>query len=196
MTGILLAGGKSKRMGNSKAFIRFKGKLLYEYPLEVLKKHCTEILISSSDKRFRSTGYPVVTDIIQSAGPLGGIYTCLRKIKTEKALILSCDTPFVSSSFAELIINNSRDTAVTVGINQNGQIEPLAGVYDKNVLSFLEEMIDENDYKVNHLFDRLRVKYIDPSLEGMDPEKLFFNVNYPADLEEAKKIEELIDKRR
>ncbi len=187
MTGILLAGGKSRRMDKDKAFIDFQGKKLYEYPLSVLKKFCPEILISSSDKRFENTNFPVIPDITGDIGPLGGIYTCLRKAKNDKALILSCDIPFINPEFIKLLIINSRNQTISLGINKNKMPEPLMAVYDKKILNRIEDMIKRGDFKIRRLFKVGKIKYLDPLMFGFDPDKLFFNVNSPSDLKEAEK---------
>ena len=187
MTGILLAGGKSKRMGIDKAFIDFQGSKLYEYPLNILQEFCTEVIISSSDKRFKNTGHNVIPDIIDNIGPIGGIYTCLQKIKDQKALIMSCDIPFITAEFISFLSCISGEHDITVGVNKNNQPEPLAGIYNKRILKKIEAQINSENYKINHLFKDLDVILIDPRSRGWDPDELFFNVNKSSDLFEAKK---------
>ena len=133
MTGILLAGGKSKRMGIDKAFIDFQGRKLYEYPLNILREFCIDVIISSSDKRFKNTGYDVIPDIIDNIGPIGGIYTCLQKIKDQKALIMSCDIPFITAEFIRILSSISGEHDITIGVNKNKQLEPLVGIYNKRI---------------------------------------------------------------
>lgn len=187
MTGILLAGGKSKRMGIDKAFIDFRGKKLYEYPLDILRELCSEVIISSSERRFENTGHDVVPDKINDIGPIGGIYTCLRKIKDDKALVMSCDIPFISIDFIRLLSARSGNYDITIGINKNKQPEPLAGIYNKRILKNIEEQIHSKNYRINSLFENLHVKLIDPQTIGQDPDELFFNVNHSSDLIEGKK---------
>lgn len=174
-------------MGTDKAFIDFQGKKLYEYPLNILKEFCTDVIISGSDKRLRNTGYNVIPDIIDNIGPIGGIYTCLKKIDDEKALIMSCDIPFITAEFIRFLSGFSEEHDITVGLNKNNRPEPLAGIYNKRILKKVEAQINSENYKINRLFKDLDVILIDPRTGGWDPDELFFNVNSSADLFEAKK---------
>ncbi len=187
MTGILLAGGKSERMGIDKAFIDFQERKLYEYPLDILRELCSQVIISSSDKRFKITGHDVVPDEIKDIGPIGGIYTCLQKIKDDKALVMSCDIPFISIDFMRLLSSESGNYDITIGINKNKQPEPLIGIYNKRILKKIEEQIYSKKYKISSLFENLNVKLIDPQAMGWDTDELFFNVNHSSDLIEGRK---------
>jgi molybdenum cofactor guanylyltransferase len=76
-SGVLLAGGKSSRMGEDKAFMKFNNRYLFEYSLSVLQHFSENIVISSSDSRFTQLQYNRIEDEIPDLGPLGGIYSCL-----------------------------------------------------------------------------------------------------------------------
>ena len=84
ITGIVLAGGKSSRMGQEKGLAEFDGKPMIAYALEALAPLCTEILISSNSNAYNHLGYRVVPDIIANSGPMGGIYSCMLQSQLEK----------------------------------------------------------------------------------------------------------------
>ena len=106
-TGIILAGGKSSRMGADKGLLELGGKPLITYAFQALSGLCTTILISSSSEAYHSFGYQVIEDVFPGIGPMGGIYSALGKSKTEKNLILSCDLPFASKELMSYILQNS-----------------------------------------------------------------------------------------
>ena len=79
ITGILLAGGRSSRMGSDKGLLDFRGRLLAEYPLALLQKHCGTIIISSNNPEYGQFGYPVVADERMDCGPAGALATTLSR---------------------------------------------------------------------------------------------------------------------
>ena len=93
ITGILLAGGMSHRMGKEKGFIRIGPKYLYQYALQVLDNLCDEVLISTCKEGLFLEKYPLVCDEIPGIGPMGGINTCLKQSSNEINVVLSYDMP-------------------------------------------------------------------------------------------------------
>ncbi len=189
MTGILLAGGKSSRMGEDKAFLSWKGRKLYSYPMELLELFCSEILVSSSDERFLDDGYRIIPDMIQNIGPLGGIYSCLKKAKFDRSLVLSCDNPLISKEFIDILVLNSRDYMITAGKNRDHLPEPLSGIYNKNVLDVMNRQINTGDNKMSNLLKHKNVNIIDLVVYGLDPDTVYFNVNTLEDLKKLRKSE-------
>lgn len=103
ITGFVLAGGKSSRMGQDKAFIYYENKFLFVHSVEKIKFFCDKIIISSTNKRFVELGYEILVDKFSNCGPMCGIYSCLLNSSTEKNLFIPCDTPFIPSElFADL----------------------------------------------------------------------------------------------
>jgi molybdopterin-guanine dinucleotide biosynthesis protein A len=104
ITGILLAGGQSSRMGHDKGMIRLGKFLMYQYPLKVLESLCDEILISTCKPLEIEEDYEQVCDKITGIGPIGGVVTCLEKSANELNIILSYDLPLVNRGlFTELL---------------------------------------------------------------------------------------------
>ena len=83
ITGIILSGGQSTRMGTDKALLQINEKTLLENAIEICKPVCKEILISSNNPEHEKFGYKIIPDEIKNCGPLGGIYTCLKNSNTE-----------------------------------------------------------------------------------------------------------------
>ena len=97
ITGIILAGGKSSRMGTEKGLILYKNKPFVEHIIEAMNPLVDNIIIISNNKAYKSFGFRCYEDLIKNTGPLAGIYTGLRYSKTENNLIVSCDVPLINT---------------------------------------------------------------------------------------------------
>lgn len=150
-SGILLAGGKSERMGSDKAFLKFGNQHLYKYSLAILEMFCNEIIISSSDKRFADTGWKCLKDEIPGKGPIGGLFTCLKEIKNERSIVLPVDLPFVPEELIEILIKNSGNHDITVPYNKDNFPEPLTGIYSRGIIPLITRMLDKGNYKLMDL---------------------------------------------
>jgi molybdopterin-guanine dinucleotide biosynthesis protein A len=95
ITGILLAGGMSRRFGQDKGKIKIGDRYLYRYALDTLEQVCDEILISTCNELYDWGNYTSVCDEIPGIGPMGGIFTCLKQSGSEINIVLSCDLPLV-----------------------------------------------------------------------------------------------------
>lgn len=185
ITGIVLAGGKSSRMGKDKAMCNFRDKPLVEYAIEALEPFCGEILLSTNlTGGYEKYGFALVNDDLKEIGPMGGIYSCLKKSKTKHNFVLSCDTPFIGKDLVKFIIDNiSNDFDIVAPIHQNSLLEPLCAYYNISVLPELKTFIERRDFKLMGLLKSLRLKQlvIDNNL-GFYNQKLFNNLNTSEDL--------------
>lgn len=183
VTGIILAGGASSRMGKDKGLCEFRGKALIDYSIEVLTPLCEKILISSNNiVEYQKFGYQVVIDEYKNIGPIGGIYSSLRKSTTIQNLIISCDTPFLNTQLFEYILANSDNYEIVVPEHGNSFIEPLAAYYSSDIIPRLESSIQRNDYKLISFFNEVVYKSIKvDDIPGYSKE-LFKNLNIPDDL--------------
>lgn len=185
ITGIILAGGKSSRMGKDKGTCSFNNKPLVEYAIEVLKPFCGELLLSANNiESYNKYAIEVVPDEIRFIGPLGGMFTCLKKSKTRHNIILSCDTPFISKELIKhIIVNIDSKSKIIAPLHQQNFIEPLCAYYSKDLIPIFEEYIHNKDYKLLKILSSVELKTlrIDNSLDFFNP-KLFNNLNTPEDL--------------
>ncbi len=188
VTGIILAGGQSKRMGAEKGLVEFNGKLLIEFALDTLKPFCDEILISANSSSYDNLGYPVYPDLIPDSGPMGGIYSCLLKSNNDLNFILSCDTPLVDNHTIIQILEKSAGFDVTVPWHGKEFFEPLCAVYHKNTIPVFEEFIKTGNYKIPDLLKEVNTNKIQTGTKrGLKPE-LFFNVNSKKQLNELENL--------
>ena len=188
-TGIILAGGKSSRMGTDKGMLELDGKPLITYAFEALSEICGNILISSSSESYKSFGHQVIADEIPGIGPIGGIYSALRKSKTEKNIVLSCDLPFVSKALLGYIMKNAPGYQVAVPWFGGQHYEPLCAFYSLSMIEKIESYIHNGNYKLPDLFEEIKINrlVINNELEFYK-ESLFLNVNSKHDLATANNL--------
>jgi molybdopterin-guanine dinucleotide biosynthesis protein A len=178
VTGIILAGGKSSRLGFDKGLADFHGKPLIQYSIHALEPLCSSIIVSANDPAYRSLGYPVQEDIIPDAGPIGGIYSCLLNSATDHNLILSCDTPFITTGLMQMILDHSSGYQIVIPESRPGYIEPLCGYYHKNNVPTLSEFINQGDLKLIRYIETAHHKVIPAHAYSIQ----FTNMNTPKDL--------------
>ena len=189
-TGYILAGGESSRMKRNKAFLQIGGETFIENAARTLAPVCGEIKVVLNKSqthviRKLPEQIPHIFDIYENRGALSGIHAAFNDCKTEFSVILAVDLPFVTSEvFAKLCkiaIEEKNFTAVVPRQNDE-RFQPLAAIYKvKDSLPKIEKILaDEKFFSVRDFLDRISVKVINQK-ELSDEQKLFFNVNNPAD---------------
>jgi molybdopterin-guanine dinucleotide biosynthesis protein A len=181
LTGIILAGGKSSRMGTDKAFIRFKGKMLIEYPITLLKPICNEILISANSEEYRCFGFDVVYDEFPGYGPVGGIFSSLSHSSNEWNFVTGCDTPNLSNQIITRLLAESEGYDCVVP-EYGGKLEPLAALYNKKCMPKFAEGINEGQLSLRKVLHQLNCHYVDVADLTESNPVLFSNFNTPADI--------------
>ncbi len=192
VTGIVLAGGRSSRMGKDKGLCSFRDKPLVAYAIEILKPLCGEMMISANHfpEKYAAFGIPVVPDEKQNIGPMGGIHACLKRSKTQHNLILSCDTPFVSAQVFRLLLENIENYQAVCPSHDTFLVEPLSAYYNTNILGDLEEAIANREFKIMQFLTRIRFRAL--PIDEQYPffsKNLFLNLNTPEDLKTAEEME-------
>ena len=182
ITGIILAGGKSKRMGTDKASIKLNKKTLLENSVELLRPFCETILISSNNSEHKITETKTVPDEIADCGPIGGVYSCLKESKTDWNFVISVDSALVKLQFVKHLISEIEDFDAVVPIHSKGK-EPLIALYNKNCLFEIEKIIRSGDFKMLNLLNSINTKWVDSQNWVEKYPKLFHNINRPEDLE-------------
>jgi len=180
---ILLAGGKSSRMGANKAFLHFSGQSLLDRALGVLKQACGSVTIVGDPSAFADFG-PVVADVFPDCGPLGGIHAGLSASSAEFNVVLAVDMPFVTSELINflLVAAEDSDAVVTVPRTRTG-FQPLCAVYRRQFARTAERALLEGRYRVDAAFANLPLRIVNEGdLAGAGfSESNFFNVNNPED---------------
>ena len=193
MTSIILAGGKSSRLGQSKALQVIEGKSLIQWVVDRLAILSTEIIIATAHGEAIPCSSAVmiktVADIYPDKGPLVGIYSGLIASSSPRAIVVGCDTPFLSVGLLEYMTQGCSTFDVVIPRIKN-KLEPLCAVYSKNCLVPIQELLEQDEQRIRKLFSMVKVKYVEEDeINSFDPEHLsFFNINSQDDLERARKL--------
>ncbi|MBQ8160826.1 MAG: molybdenum cofactor guanylyltransferase [Clostridia bacterium] len=182
---ILLAGGKSRRMGTDKALLPFYGTSLMHFQMEKASLLGARLLISAGEnpERLRSQLSPgressLVSDEIPDRGPLSGLAACLKLAQTPRCLVLPVDAPFVpAKAFCDLL--SAPETSPIVQLSHHGRIEYLLGRWDAALWQKIEESIQTKAVSV-HAFSAQTGAATCPS--DLD-DTFFVNLNHPSDYE-------------
>ena len=176
-TGIILAGGKSSRMGEDKGLVLLNGKPMIQYVIEALKEVVSEISIISNNESYHKFGVPVYSDIIKEKGPVGGIYTGLYHSTTELNFCISCDVPMISSDFIFWLLNRSGNAFVTLPMYKD-KVHQMIGVYSKQALSNFQESVEKEHLKLSQVNNDMACEIIDIEKEYANFDELIFsNIN-------------------
>lgn len=186
ITGIVLAGGKSSRMGTDKGMIKINGKKFVDHIVAALAPSVNEIIIIANNDNYNNLGYKVYSDIIKNRGPLGGIYTGLVNSETENNMIVSCDIPFISDALINYIIRLSAKADITVPVFK-GNTQPLCAVYTKRITNEIYDLIKNNDLKIHNVLRHFITQeiYITKHQKFYN-DKLLMNINTPEELKKQK----------
>ena len=191
VTGIILAGGRSRRLGRDKAVEPFDGQPLIRRVIERVAQLTDEIVVVVADLA-RGQALPldiehrVAVDIYPEGGSLGGIFSGLSAAANDWGLVVACDMPFLNAPLLEHMLGQRDDCDAVVP--QPGDFpEPTHALYSRACLPHIEARLQANDLKISGFFDEVRVRYLDEGeVRQFDPQLLsFFNVNSPEDLARA-----------
>ena len=188
LTGIILCGGKSRRMGKNKALLKINDKYVISYVIDLLQPFCDEIILSTNTNELDFLGYKTVKDLYDNICPISGIFSSLLKSKNKKNVILSCDTPFING----LLINELLSYLHTYDVvlpELNGYLQPMTGVFKKDIIPLVNKEIQEGNYIPPRIFEKCNLKKLKVERRSRYyHEDLFFNINKPVDFEKAKEI--------
>lgn len=177
LTGILLTGGQSSRMGQDKANVLYRKKPLAQWSLDALRPLCDTIIVSSNNIEHQVFGDTLVKDIPNIGGPLAGLAAALKASKNEINIVLACDTPNISAITLQRLTESLKDNDAAILVSPNGRIHPLIGCYRTNVLSNIYQIIETNSHSLMHLLDNIRVKKV-----VVSDDSVTLNVNSNLDL--------------
>jgi molybdopterin-guanine dinucleotide biosynthesis protein A len=190
VSGIVLAGGQSSRLGADKSFINLNGQSLIEHIVAKLTRLSDDVIIvTNSPDEYDHLEARLVGDIYPGKGALGGIYSGLRAAANAYSLVVACDMPFLDLNLLRYMIILAREHDVVIP-RIGGLTEPLHAIYSKNCLEPIDRLLARGGLKIIDFFSEVRVRYVEEGeVDIFDPQHLsFFNVNTPNDLEEMKKL--------
>ncbi|MCX7839348.1 MAG: molybdenum cofactor guanylyltransferase [Anaerolineae bacterium] len=202
VSGIVLAGGKSRRMGHDKAFLDLDGMPLVARVIERVRAVCDEVIIVANDTdAYARFGLRVVSDVYPGKGSLGGIYSGLLAAREEHALVVACDLPFLNAALLRYLISLAPQADVVIprahaprgsaryatryedlDVKESG-LQATHALYSKRCLEPMRARLLANDLRIINFFDEVRVRVVEPDeVARFDSEGWsFFNVNTPED---------------
>ena len=179
---VIVAGGKSSRMGSDKALLPFGDeKTLSEYQLKRVQKWFESAYISAKnrDKFDFDASFIDDTEEFDEFSPLIALYSILKTLQTPVA-ILSVDTPFVTKKIYEKLYKSSKDFDVIVAKSPFGSHQ-MCAIYKPEILPFLKKQLKNDDHKIRNLLKQVKTKYI-----GFESDELFTNLNEPDEYQKAR----------
>ncbi|MFO8010345.1 MAG: molybdenum cofactor guanylyltransferase [Dehalococcoidia bacterium] len=194
MSSIILAGGRSSRLGQDKSSLVIGGVNLLQKTVDLLGQMSDDIIVVLAPEQKKpglrsSKKVKLVKDLHEGKGPLIGIYSAMKGSSDEYYTVVACDMPFLNID----LLRYMRGIAMgfdAVTLRVAGEVEPLHAVYSRSCLNIMEQLINENQLKIRNLFEQIAVRYVDEDeIDSFDPEHLsWFNINTPEDLERAEEI--------
>ncbi len=185
--GIILAGGKSSRFQENKAFVELASQRIIDRIIFTLKEVFPKvILVTNTPEEYQTLGVEVVSDLIPCQGPLSGIHAGLFTSPFELNFVVACDMPFVTGDLGAYLVKRATpDDDIVVPV-VNSYPEPLCAVYRKSCIPVIESRLEAGIRKVTSIYQLLRVHYVpEEELEVFGGPETFFNINTREDLKKV-----------
>jgi len=192
LTAIILAGGKSSRIGSDqdKAILKLNGKRLIDIVISKLK-HIVggNIIIVGPQEKYPSYKQ-VVSDLFYQKGLMVGLYSGLKASASRYNLVVGCDMPFLKVELLQYMRDKIGSNDIIIPRYAKSYIEPLCAIYSKACLEIMKRNIEAGILSIRRIFPYLKVKYIEEEeIKKVDPElNSFFNINYKEDFIRAEEL--------
>jgi molybdopterin-guanine dinucleotide biosynthesis protein A len=191
VSGVVLAGGQSRRLGRDKAVEPIAGQPLIQRVIERVSQVSTEMVVVVAS-RARGEALPlseahrIALDIYLGKGSLGGIFSGLTAVQEEWGLVVACDMPFLNLELLRYMMSLREGVDAVVPVLE-GRPEPTHALYSRACLPHIEERLKADDLKIAGFFEEVRVRYVpEEDIARFDPDYLsFFNINSQSDLDQA-----------
>lgn len=182
LSAIVLAGGKSTRMGTEKGLVLLNGQSFVQHILNAINGLSDDVFIVANNPLYDENHKNVVKDLFPNSGPLAGIYTGMQKIKHEMALVLSCDIPLIDTKLLKWLIENEGKTSATI-LSVQGQMHPLIGIYKRSLIEEIRMRIENKQFKMIDFVNEINgtILYPEINMKGFELDWVK-NFNYPKDL--------------
>jgi molybdenum cofactor guanylyltransferase len=194
---IVLCGGKSTRMGRDKGSMTVNDKPMIIHVIETISRVADEIILVFRDddqvddyknilnklELPENSKLVICTDLLKDQGPLAGILTGLKFVTSSKAMVIPCDSPFVSEQFVKKMFAYSDDLNYDAYVPKwsDNKLEPLHSIYKKNLYFIIQKLLEENIRDVKSFIMKLNVKFI--NAESLDKTgRSFYNINQMKDI--------------
>ena len=182
--GIILAGGKSKRMGKDKSLLKFEGKTLLQRMIDEQKKIVSNVyVIGKGTENFENA--EGIFDKVENIGPIWGLFTAMSEVQANLYLISPCDMPFLNHTDLKVILDEfiKGEYGAIIAESEKGT-EPLVAVYSSKIFPLIKKNIENENYAIRAIFNQINKRFLKFD-EQIFEKDIFFNINYPIDYENA-----------
>lgn len=196
LSGVILAGGQSRRMGAPKALLTVHHEKLIERQVRILKQLCSEVILVTNEPKtylpFVDSDVRIITDYFPGQGPLAGMHAGLSLAQYEDVWIVGCDMPYLSIQAATLMLGRKRERGSDAVIpSVEGRLHPLHGIYDKRCADQIASMLTRNQRRVNAFLDDIAYESINEwtfEQSGIAI-RFVFNMNTPEEYDQMLNME-------
>jgi molybdopterin-guanine dinucleotide biosynthesis protein A len=194
LSGFVLAGGASSRMGRDKAQIPWGAGTLLTHAIEQMKRVSEDVFVVGAVKA-NNLPVTVLPDKESGLGPLAGIHAALSHSATDWNLILAVDLPLITSEMLTFLLRFQADGSEAAIVPRvKSRLQPLCAVYHRDLLPEVERALTSRESSIHRLLERLSTRIIEEDqliANGFAPET-FLNVNTPEDLERARALAKIM----
>ncbi|HEX6593507.1 MAG TPA: molybdenum cofactor guanylyltransferase [Bacillota bacterium] len=185
---VILAGGKSTRMGRNKALLTLGMKPIIEHIVSELQPISDKLVVVANEPDdYTFLGVPIVRDRYKNKGPLAGIEAAMYQTEADQYVIAACDMPFIDRNIYKYLLTELYDFTAVIPLF-DGKVHPLTSIYRREALPHIQAQLENNDLQVTRLATHIRINYVS-QFAGVSTERLqrhFFNMNDPSEYERAK----------
>ena len=175
---VILAGGKSSRMGHDKALLPIDNENFIKRLSEKFSFFEEKIIARGNRDDIADITWPVVPDIYPDHGPIGGLHAALKNCRSEALFSVACDTPLIHVDvFWKLQEKMRDDVDADILVTEDGKYHPLCGIYKKQIADVMEEQILNDNNRIRHVLNKICVEYV----ELNSFEYGIYNINTPED---------------
>lgn len=189
ITAIVLAGGKSLRLGRNKALEPLLGKSLVEHVVDRLRPLAAQLLIVTSGEQALPSldKTEALNDVYPGKGPLGGIYTGLLAARYSHSIVVGCDMPYINTELLRSMADLAPEFDAVIPRLSQTKVEPLHAVYAKSCLDKMKIHLAKNQLAIQEFINELHIRYVErEECLRFDPQLLsFLNINSQSDLDRA-----------
>jgi molybdopterin-guanine dinucleotide biosynthesis protein A len=196
ISGIILSGGKSTRMGKNKAFIEIDGVPIIQRTHHLFKTLFPEVMIVTNEvELFQNFEAKIYRDLIPDQGALGGLYTGIYYSSFPHAFCVACDMPFLNGSVIRYLIEKMEGYDVVVPRTEDG-LHPLHALYSKNCLDPIRKIIEHNQFRIIDFYPMVKVNIVEETeFWTLDlARESFLNVNTPEELRLIEKQKHILQR--
>lgn len=182
--GLVLIGGRSTRMGQDKAALRYGAKPQAVAAHELVTRCCDSTFLSCRQDQEPPYPLPVIHDVVDNIGPMGGIISAFEAYPDKAWLVVACDLPFLTETIIRHLIEQRDPSRLATAYKSahDGKPEPLCAIYEPAIAPILRKRAENDNVCPRRALSELNTLLLDLT----DPRALD-NVNHPVEYEEARK---------